>query len=113
MRLSKHFTPVCPALPTGHHPGQSARPGLSAKIIRIALCLTLGTACLCPPVLARQQSPAVAMPTRTTAQLLNDLDDINELRGLNPLKLAPEQIDRIIGAISSAQQAYETRLKAL
>jgi hypothetical protein len=45
-------------------------------------------------------------------QLFSDLDDIDKLRILNPLKLKPEQLDRIIAAVRHHQKDYLTKLAA-
>jgi Spy/CpxP family protein refolding chaperone len=44
------------------------------------------------------------------AALFDDINDIDKLRILNPLKLTTEQIDRLIAAIKQAQSNYNKRL---
>ena len=47
------------------------------------------------------------------AQLLSDVNDIDFLRPLIPLKLTPEQMDKMAAAIAASQAAYDKKLKAI
>jgi hypothetical protein len=44
---------------------------------------------------------------KQVAQLFEDLDDIDRLISLNPLKLTVDQLDRLIAAITVAKEAYD------
>ena len=53
-------------------------------------------------------------PDKTEATaIVADLDDIERLRVLNPLKLQPEQLDKLITALTSAQTEYDKKVNAL
>jgi len=57
-----------------------------------------------------QDKPAA----KTDATLIvADLDDIERLRSLNPLKLQPDQVDKLIAAMKSAQADYDKKVNAL
>jgi len=49
------------------------------------------------------------VPREVTA-LFDDISDIDKLRVLNPLKLTPDQLDRLITAIRKAQDSYNKKL---
>lgn len=57
--------------------------------------------------------PASGAPPRDVARLFDDLDDIDRLRALNPLKLTADQEDRLITAIKAAQAEYTRKVNAL
>jgi hypothetical protein len=89
-----------------HSSSQSRTVAVSAAII---LVLTLA-ACLQCPRAAAQDKPAAK--TDATA-IVSDLDDIERLRSLNPLKLQPEQLDKLIAALKSAQADYDKKVNAI
>lgn len=47
------------------------------------------------------------------SQLASEMSDIDSLRPLIPLKLTPEQIDKMAAAITASQAAYDKKLKAI
>ncbi len=57
------------------------------------------------------QEKATAKPD--AAAIVVDLDDIERLRALIPLKLQPEQVDKLIVALTTAQKDYDTKVNAL
>ena len=64
---------------------------------------------LAPPARAQEKEKAGA----DVAQLLVDVNDIDYLRPLIPLKLTTGQMDKMAAAITASQAAYEKRLKAI
>lgn len=51
--------------------------------------------------------------TTDVAQLISDLNDIDTMRPLIPLKLTPEELDRMISVISAVQTDYDKKFKAI
>jgi len=47
------------------------------------------------------------------AAIVADLDDIERLRALNPLKLEPDQLDKLVAALTKAQTEYDTKINTL
>lgn len=56
---------------------------------------------------------ASTVQSSDVVKLFDDLDDIDHLRSLNPLKLSGEQLDQLITTIASAQTDYQKKLKAM
>jgi hypothetical protein len=54
-----------------------------------------------------------APASKVTLQLFDDLDDIDRLRSLNPLKLTAAQLDKMIAAITAAKEAYDKQIADL
>ncbi len=54
---------------------------------------------------AKQKTDAVAV--------VSDLDDIERLRVINPLQLQPDQIDKLVAALTNAQADYDKKVNAL
>ena len=85
----------------------NVRPARVGFLLSIALTLTfMGGASL-----ARAQDKDKA--GADVAQLLSDVNDIDFLRPLIPLKLTPEQMDKMAAAIAASQAAYDKKLKAI
>ena len=59
---------------------------------------------------AQEQNPPGAS---SAAAIVNDLDDIDRLRVLNPLKLTSDQMDKLIAALTAAQADYDKKVNAL
>jgi hypothetical protein len=63
---------------------------------------------------ARAQAPTnAAQPAKEVQDLLMDLDDIDTLRVLLPMKFTPEQIEKLIPVINNARTDYDTKSAAL
>lgn len=60
-----------------------------------------------------QQPPSSSKPPPEVLALFNDIDDIAELKVLNPLKLTPDQLDKIASAISEAKATYDKKVTDL
>jgi hypothetical protein len=60
---------------------------------------------------AQEKPPAKAEATATA--VVSDLDDIDRLRVLNPLKLEPDQLDKLAVALTTAQAEYDKKVNAL
>jgi hypothetical protein len=52
-------------------------------------------------------------PSPDVAILREDLTDIDHLRFLSPLKLTPDQLDRLIAALETARAEYDRKVKEL
>jgi hypothetical protein len=52
-------------------------------------------------------------PSPEVEKLLDDLSDIDHLRSISPLKLTPDQLDRLIAAIETARAEYDRKVKEL
>jgi hypothetical protein len=74
-------------------------------IATLLFSLVLGAAKL--PAFAQQDS----VPKEVSA-LFTDLDDIDKMRVLGPLKLKADQVDKIIDAITTTQDAYLKKVTA-
>jgi hypothetical protein len=61
------------------------------------------------PVGAQEKPAAVSDATAVVA----NLDDIERLRILNALKLQPDQIDKLVTALTTAQADYDKKVNAL
>ena len=62
------------------------------------------------PKAVSQETPPVVEATKT---LVNELDDIDRLRILNPLKLSSEQLTKLIDFLTKAQADYERKISAI
>jgi len=69
--------------------------------------LALAAAILTVPLAATSQK--VPIPPEVVA-LFDDIHDIDKLRVINPLKLTPEQVDRLIAAVQTAEAEYNRAL---
>src|SRR5947209_3589866 len=76
-----------------------------ARILICVLLVVLAAAAARLPLRAQQES----VPKEVTA-LFDDIDDIDKLRVLNPLKLTPDQIDKIIALIQQQERDYNAKL---
>jgi hypothetical protein len=54
-----------------------------------------------------------ALLSKSILELFDDLDDIDRLRSLNPLKLTAPQLDKMIAAVSAAKEAYDKAMAEL
>jgi len=70
----------------------------------------VGLLWLCAQPANAQVAPGA---TNEIAQLIDDLNDIDAMRPLLPLKLTASQMDKMIALISEAQSNYDRRLKAV
>lgn len=79
-----------------------------------SLCLlsTICVSALLRTDSARAQDPNGGGSASATA-IVSDLDDIDRLRVLNPLKLTPDQMDKLIAALTAAQADYDKKVNAL
>ena len=77
------------------------------------LLLCLATAFFVGSPHGAQAQSAGQAGTSDVAQLINDLDDIDAMRPLVPLKLTPEQLDKMIATLTAAQAGYDKKLKAI
>jgi len=75
----------------------------------LAAALTCGALLRGSAVAAQEKAAAKSDATA----IVIDLDDIERLRALTPLKLQPEQIDKLIAALTTAQTDYEAKVNAL
>jgi hypothetical protein len=82
--------------------------------------VALAAACLATtmfggPALRGGRALAQEKPTdkQAATAVVADLDDIDRLRVLNPLKLEPDQIDKLVAALTSAQADYEKKVNSL
>lgn len=94
-------------------------------LIQARRCTKLGTGFLVlfllfvRPALAGAQNPPAAPSTSGTVQssdvlmLFNDLDDIDHMRSINPLKLTAEQLDKIVVSLTTLQASYQKKLTSL
>ncbi len=78
----------------------------------IALCLAASTPGSCQPR-GQDKQTAASAAEKATLDLVNDLNDIHYLQDLYPLKLTPEQLNKMIAAITSAQETYTKKVNAL
>lgn len=87
-------------------------PGrFSLRFAPVLLCLCT----LCALGLTRNRLRAQDMPPKSapsSAELFTALDDIEGLRALYPLKLTPEQLDRVIQIVTDAQEETRKRQEA-
>lgn len=60
-----------------------------------------------------QEGDSSGRPTKEAQELLDALDDIDVLRSLTPLKLKPDQLDKLITAITTAKADYNKKVSAL
>lgn len=81
-----------------------------ALCLALAAVLFLAMDCLYRPRTEAAAQAVVGKPPQDVQDLLSAVDDIDTLRVLNPLKLTPDQIDKIREAIRSAQADYEKRV---
>ncbi len=87
---------------------------------KIAFCLFsivimctvyFATTNILPYAAAQGQTTTVIPPA--TQELITALEDIDHMRNLNPLKLTPEQLDKIITLLGDAKAEYEKKVNAL
>jgi|SRR5579871_3801427 len=62
---------------------------------------------------AQNASTGSTLLPKAILQLFDDIDDIDRLRSLNPLKLKADQLDKWIAAITARQEAYDKARAAL
>lgn len=95
------------SIPVGEHIGLRRK---KAQSMLLVLCLSVALG-LCGLSTAHAQE--TASTTSDVTQLVNDLDDIDALRPVLPLKLTMEQLDKIIATVSAMQTGYDKKLKAI
>ena len=88
--------------------GREGEKKLRSLLFILCLSVTLG---LCGIKTACAQDSVTA--TSDVTQLINDLDDIDALRPIIPLKLTAEQLDKIIATVTAMQTGYDKKLKAI
>lgn len=57
-----------------------------------------------------QEADAGGKPPKEVLQLFDDLDDLDKLHYLNPLKLTTAQIDKLLAAIAAAKETYDKKV---
>ena len=77
------------------------------------LCVCAAMTALPHSARAQDNAKESGKDSSDVAQLILDLDDIDSMRPLIPLKLTPEQMDKMIAVISSEQTNYDRKLKAI
>lgn len=66
------------------------------------------------PAGAQGQAPAIStQPSKEVQELQTDLDDLDTLHVLLPMKFTPEQMDKLSAAITSAKADYDKKYMAL
>ncbi|HLJ54670.1 MAG TPA: hypothetical protein VKT77_06485 [Chthonomonadaceae bacterium] len=80
-------------------------------IVCAAFAMLTGLAVACGGPAHAQEKPA-PKPDAAAAIVL-DLDDIEKLRSLGPLKLDADQMDKLIAAITALQADYDKKVTAL
>ena len=90
------------------------RPALPAFLLCGLLCAAL----FCGTGAARAQDTKANGANGTTGttdvtQLISDLDDIDIMRPLLPLKLTPDELDKVSTVVTTAQADYDKRFKAI
>jgi hypothetical protein len=60
-----------------------------------------------------QDQGAGALSQKEVQELLDDLDDIDTMHALQPLKVTPDQADRLVTVISAAKADYDKKILAL
>ena len=90
-------------------------PSIIARLSFALLGLAMAGFLLAP--MAAGGLPAVCqeegLDKAAVQQLLDELDDIDLMRSLTPLKLTGEQIDKLVSTISDAQTAYDKKIAEL
>ena len=81
-----------------------------APVSRGLFILLAGWALSCVLPMRAQEKPA-AKPDAAT--IVVDLDDIERLRVINPLKLQADQADKLIAALTTAQSDYDKKVNTL
>lgn len=88
-----------------------ARRSAALALAGLGLAAALaGGSLLRGSVAGAQEKPAAKADA---AAIVADLDDIERLRALTPLKLQPDQLDKLITALTAAQADYEKKVNAL
>ena len=87
----------------------SARAAVMAASLGLVLFLA-GWALFGGATVRAQDKPATKLDA---AAIVSDLDDIERLRVINPLKLQPDQMDKLITALTSAQADYDKKVNTL
>ncbi len=87
--------------------------GLRSVPLTLSVFLLLGGA-VGTPVRARAQGQESPPPSsKEIDQLYDMLDDINKLNVLNPLKLTPDQLDKLIAVADATATDYAQKVAAL
>lgn len=79
------------------------------RLTRWLLAATIAAAFV-HPTMARAQSAQQVPPE--VATLFDQIGDIDKLRVLNPLKLTPDQIDKLIALTEAEQKTFDKKLVA-
>ena len=77
-----------------------------------ALWLALCACALTSPVLAQMPPAAPDKAAKEAADLSDQLDDLNQFSVITPLKLTPDQLDKIIVIVEREQTALDKKLAA-
>ncbi|HLK57364.1 MAG TPA: hypothetical protein VKU00_12415 [Chthonomonadaceae bacterium] len=85
-------------------------PSLLSFLLLPGLALALLTM---SPSARAQETETNGRPTKEAQALLDALDDIDLLRSLTPLKLTPDQIDKLVAAIGAAKADYDKQVTTL
>ncbi len=111
-----------PAMAGSNTESRAYQTLIRAALPAFLLCCLTGTALTGGARSARAQAGGANEATGATgttgattdvAQLISDLDDIDTMRPLIPLKLTPEELDRMISVISAVQTDYDKKFKAI
>ena len=100
-------------LTAGRSRSRRPRHGVLSGRTGFVSLLVLATSMSFPSVVRAQDNTNGTSATSDVTQLIQDMDDIDNMRPLIPLKLTPEQMDKMIAVISSEQAGYDKKLKAL
>ena len=91
-------------------PGRARRFAV-ATVLALAMAVGLiGSAHLHGSSVAAQEKAAAKLDP---SAIVVDLDDIEKLRALIPLKLQPDQLDKLAAALTAAQTDYDAKVTAL
>lgn len=66
-----------------------------------------------PPDKTAAATPDPSMPSPATLKLFDEIDDIDKLRVLNPLKLTTDQMDKLADMITKAKAVYDKKVAAI
>ena len=95
------------------HPCISRLTSLAAVVLLLGGGGGAVTLYLTAPAAQAQAPPTPGQPSKEVQDLLVDLDDIDALHILLPLKLTPEQIDKLIPAITASKADFDKKVAAL
>ena len=96
-----HSTPV-----SSQHVGHCRYKRLQTMLLAAMVFAAMGMACRVGAQAPSSPASGSATEKQVTA-LFYDLDDIDWLKSLTPLKLTPDELDKLIAAMSAAKDAYD------